>query len=111
MVEAQKAGDEIEAMNNRVNISLIHSTLGNNRKSIASLEEAKPRLASAYAKAGKQFPEEDWIFIHLNLGVVYMADSQYVRARGLLDTGIVLAKSAPAHTSTLGKLLVAKSNL
>ena len=109
--EAQKAGDEIEEINNRVNISLIHSALGNNGKSIASLEEAKPKLASAYKRAGRQFPEEDWIFIHLNLGVIYMADSQYVRARGLMDTGIVLAKSAPGHTATLGKLLVAKSNL
>ena len=109
--EALKAGDEIEAINNRVNTSLIHSALGNNRKSIASLEEAKPRLSSAYAKAGKQFPEGDWITLHLNLGALYMADSQYARARGLMDTGIVLARAAPGHTATLGKLLVAKSNL
>lgn len=109
--EAQKAGDEIEAINNRVNTSLIHIGLGNNRKSIAILEEAKPRLLSAYAKAGKQFPEGDWINLHLNLGLAYMADSQYARARGLMDTGIVLAKSAPGQTAALGKLLVAKSNL
>ena len=109
--EALKAGDEVEAINNRVNTSLIHMALGSFKKSIVSLEEAKPRLAEAYAKSERAFPAAERISIYLNLGLAYMADSQYVKARGSLDTGIALARSTPDQQVSLGKLLVARASL
>ncbi len=109
--EAEKAGDEIEAINNRLNISMIHIAIGEHKKSISSLEKAKPGLTEAYRKAGRAFPVAEWISLHLNLGVSYLADGQFIRANGCLDTGIALARSRPDQRLTLFKLLLTKGKV
>lgn len=107
--EALKAGDEVEAMNNNLNISLINISLGEYKKAIGSLEQAELTLPEIYKKSGKVVPVSERIILNLNLGACYLAEQQLAKAYSRLDTGILLARSITGQETLLGKLFIAKA--
>ena len=107
--EAVKAGDEIEAMNNNLNISLINISLGEYKKALSSLEKAELSFSDTYKKSGKVVPIPELITLNLNIGACYLAELQLPKAYIRLDSGIRLARSIKGQETSLTKLLTAKA--
>lgn len=107
--EAVKAGDEIEAMNNNLNISLINISLGEYKKALSSLEKAELTFSDTYKKSGKVVPIPELITLNLNIGACYLAELQLPKAYIRLDSGIRLARSIKGQETSLTKLLTAKA--
>lgn len=107
--EAVKAGDDVEAMNNNLNISLISISLGEYKKALSSFEQAELTFSDIYKKAGKSVPIPEMIVLNLNLGACYLAELQLPKAYMRLDSGIRLARSITGQEITLAKLLTAKA--
>ena len=109
--EAEKSGEAIEAINNRLNSALIHSTLGEYRTCIRTMEALRPNLMREYRKAGKEWPLSEQVSMHLNLGVSYLGIGELTRANQYLDSAIGLMGQGPDPSGTLFKLLVTKGKL
>jgi tetratricopeptide (TPR) repeat protein len=109
--QALQSGNEIEAINNQLNIVLIHSALAAYQKCIRGMEELKPKLVAAYRKAGKEWPLADQVSIHLNMGVSFLGIGDLSRAHQSLDSAIALMGTGPDPSGTLFKLLVTKGKV
>jgi len=109
-MEAEKAGDIFEALNNQLNISLLYTSLGQFAKAASLLEEGKRKLTRAYAEARKPFPVSDQITFFLNLGYCYASVLDFNTAIPKLDSGITLARQDSNHNILLIRLLIAKAD-
>jgi tetratricopeptide (TPR) repeat protein len=107
--EAGKVGDDVEAMNNNLNISLINISMGEYKQALISLEKAELTFSDIYKNSGKVVPIPELITLNLNIGACYLAELQLPKAYIRLDSGIRLARSIKGQETSLTKLLTAKA--